>query len=213
MKKGITIFAITSVLASPVALADLGLGVKAGTLGLGVEGTIGLTTGLNLRAGLNSFSYNYSDSASGVNYDVDLDLKSYALLLDWHPFAGSFKLTAGVLSNGNGATMSGTPTGSVTIGNTTYPASAVGQLHGEVDFKSAAPYVGIGWGNAAGKARGLGVGFEIGVLFQGAPEVTLTSTNPAVSQNDLDAEAREIEDDLSGFKSYPVISFGLSYQF
>lgn len=213
MKKGITVFAMAGLLASPVALADLGLGVKAGTLGLGVEGTVGLATGVNLRAGLNSFSYDYSDSASGINYDVDLDLKSYALLLDWHPFAGSFKLTAGVLSNRNGATMTATPTGSVTIGNTTYPASAVGQLRGEVDFKSSAPYAGIGWGNAAGKTRGLGFSFELGVLFQGAPEVTLTSTNPAVAQNDLDAEAREIEDDVSSFKSYPVISFGLSYQF
>ncbi len=213
MKKGITVFAIASVLASPMALADLGLGVKAGTLGYGVEGTVGLATGVNLRAGLNSFSYDYTDSASDIDYDVDLDLKSYALLLDWHPFAGSFKLTAGVLSNRNGATMTATPTGSVTIGNTTYPAGTAGRLHGEVDFKSTAPYAGIGWGNAAGKTRGLGFSFELGVLFQGAPEVTLTSTNPAVSQSNLDAEAREIEDDLSGFKSYPVVSFGLSYQF
>lgn len=213
MKKGITVFAIASVLASPMALADLGLGVKAGTLGYGVEGTVGLTTGVNLRAGLNGFSYDYTDSASNIDYDIGLDLKSYALLLDWHPFAGTFKLTAGILSNKNGATMTATPTGSVTIGGNPYPAGTAGRLSGEVDFKGAAPYAGIGWGNAAGKSRGLGFSIELGVLFQGAPDVTLTSTNPAVSQSDLDAEAREIEDDLSGFKSYPVISFGLSYQF
>lgn len=213
MNKGISVLAVAGLLAAPMALADIGLGVKAGTLGLGVEGTVGLAAGLNVRAGLNSFSYDYSDSAGDVDYEIDLDLKSYALLLDWHPFAGTVKLTAGVLSNKNGATMTATPTGSATIGGTSYPAGTAGQLRGEMDFKSTAPYAGIGWGNAAGTARGLGVSVELGVLFQGAPDVTLTSSNPAVSQSDLDAEAREIEDDLSGFKTYPVISFGLSYQF
>lgn len=59
----------------------------------------------------------------------------------------------------------------------------------------------------------MGFAVELGVLFQGAPNVTLTSTNPSVRQNDLDTEARQIEEDLSTLKTYPVVSFGLSYQF
>ena len=195
---------------APAAVAEVGLGVKAGTLGIGVEGTFALAGGLNLRAGINNYTHGYSESASDIDYDVDLDLESYALLLDWHPFAGTFKLTGGLLSNKNRAAMRATPNGPVTIGGSTQP---VGTLRGEVDFKKTAPYAGLGWGNAAGKRGGFGFSAELGVLFQGAPDVTLTSSNSSVSQSDLDAEARDIENDLDDFKAYPVISFGFSYQF
>lgn len=196
--------------AAPAAVAEVGLGIKAGTLGVGVEGTFALAGGLNLRAGVNNYTYGYSDSASDINYDIDLELESYALLLDWHPFSGTFKLTAGLLSNKNHVVMRATPAGPVTIGGNTQNA---GTLRGEVNFKKTAPYAGLGWGNAAGKTRGFGFSAELGVLFQGAPDVTLTSSNPAVPQSDLDAEAREIENDLDDLKAYPVISFGFSYQF
>ena len=213
MKHIVTGLGLLIAVAAPAAVAEVGLGVKAGTLGVGVDGTFALAGGLNLRAGINNYSYGYSDSASDIDYDVDLHLESYALLLDWHPFAGTFKLTAGLLSNKNRAAMRATPTGTVTIGGRPYPAATVGTLRGEVDFKKTAPYAGIGWGNAAGGTRGFGFSAELGVLFQGTPNVTLTSTNSSVQQNDLDAEAREIESDLDDFKAYPVISLGFSYQF
>lgn len=213
MRHIITGMGLLIAVAAPAAMAEIGVGVKAGTLGIGVEGTFALAGGLNLRAGINNYTYGYSDSASDIDYDIDLELESYALLLDWHPFSGTFKLTAGLLSNKNRVAMRATPNGTVTIGGTPYPAATVGNLRGEIDFKKTAPYAGLGWGNAAGKTSGFGFSAELGVLFQGAPDVTLRSSNSTVSQDDLDAEARDIENDLDNFKAYPVISFGFSYQF
>jgi len=213
MKRIVAGLGLLIAVTAPAAVAEVGLGVKGGTLGVGVEGTFALAGGLNLRAGVNNYTYGYSDSASDINYDIDLDLESYALVLDWHPFSGTFKLTAGLFSNKNRAAMRATPTGTVTIGGTPYPAATVGTLRGHVDFKKTAPYAGLGWGNAAGKTRGFGFSAELGVLFQGAPDVTLTSSNPAVPQSDLDAEARDIEKDLDDLKAYPVISLGFSFQF
>lgn len=213
MKRMVAGLGLLIAVAAPAAVAEVGFGVKAGTLGVGIEGTFALGGGLNLRAGVNNYTYGYSDSASDINYDIDLELESYALLLDWHPFFGTFKLTAGLLSNKNHVAMRATPTGTVNIGGTPYPPATVGTLRGEIDFKKTAPYAGLGWGNAAGKTRGFGFSAELGVLFQGAPDVTLTSNNPAVPQSDLDAEARDIENDLDDLKAYPVISLGFSYQF
>jgi hypothetical protein len=190
-----------------------GLGVRAGTLGAGVEGTIGLSERINLRLGANNYTYSFDDTYDDVRYDADLELKNAALILDWHPFAGGFRLSAGILSNDNGADLEGTPTGVVSIGDNDYPAAAVGTLNGKVSFKSSAPYVGLGWGNAVAKNKGFGVNFEIGALFQGSPDVELSSTSGLVPQTDLDQEAQEIEDDLKNLEVYPVVSFGVSYGF
>lgn len=174
---------------------------------------MGLSERINLRLGINSYTYSYDDTIDDVRYDIDLELKSGALILDWHPFAGGFRLSAGMLSNKNGVDLKATPTANVTIGGNTYPAAAVGTLDGDVSFKKSAPYVGLGWGNAVVGNTGLGFSVEIGALFQGSPDVKLSSSNGLVSQADLNQEAREIEDDLKNLKVYPVISVGLSYTF
>lgn len=215
MKRTLLSAALAAAVALPVSAGAEGfaLGVRASTLGAGIEGTIGLSERINLRLGANSYTYSFDDTYDDVRYDADLELKSAALILDWHPFAGAFRLSAGMLSNKNAVTLEAEPTAPVTIGGQTYTPSQVGRLDGEVDFKKSAPYVGLGWGNAVAKNKGFGLSFEIGAVFQGSPDVELSSTNPAVSQADLDREEQEIEDDLKNFKVYPVVSFGLSYQF
>ena len=193
-----------------------GLGVKAGTLGVGVEGTFGLTDRLNLRAGVNNYSLSKSETESDVAYDANIDLKTVALLFDFHPFAGSFRISAGYMHNGNEARLRGTPTGNVEIGNGTFTPAEVGTLLGDISFKSGAPYVGIGWGNAAAKKGHFGFSFEIGALLQGKPDVTLASTGGTLSsdpgfQTQLRQEEQNIENDAP--EIYPVVSLGFSYQF
>jgi len=214
MRRSLILFGIVACAAvAPTATADgFGLGVKAGTLGLGVEATVGLTGRLNLRAGFNSYTYHYDETAGDVRYDADLELRSTAAIVDWHPFAGTFRLSAGLLSNKNGANLTATPTSNQTIGGVVYTPSQIGTLNGTVSFKKTAPYLGLGFGNAAAKSKGLGFSTELGVLFQGKPDARLTSTG-SVSQADLRAEEQKIENDLDSFKTYPVLGVGLSYQF
>ena len=206
-------FALAALLVTGGAAADgFGLGVKAGTLGFGVEGTFGLSESVNLRAGVNSYSVTGDETASDIRYDGKLELRTLALLLDWHPFAGTFRLTAGLMKNDNALRLTATPTASQTIGGTPYTPADIGTLSGDVTFKSTAPYAGIGWGNAARRGRFGGV-FEIGAMFQGKPKVSLRASGGLVSQADLNAEAQEAQTDLDDFKIYPVISFGLSFRF
>lgn len=123
-----------------------------------------------------------------------------------------------MLSNKNAVSLRAEPTGPVTIGGQTFTPNEVGRLDGEVEFDKSAPYAGLGWGNAVAKGKGLGFNFELGAVLQGSPEVALTSTGGTLSGNPtlqarLAAEEQEIEDDLDSLKVYPVISFGVSYQF
>jgi hypothetical protein len=85
-------------------------------------------------------------------------------------------------------------------------------LNGVVDFKSTAPYFGVGWGNATNGRFGLAL--DLGVVLQGIPQVSLTATGLVSSDpnfvQELNREVQELENDISAFKYYPVISLGLS---
>lgn len=212
-------FLLISINMAYAGRGDLGMALKAGTLGAGIEGTVGIIDNVNARLGFNYFSMDYDLTESNVEYEFDLDLMSISLLLDWHPVKkNGFRLTAGAMYNGNEFDATGQPTaGNYTINNTTYTAAQVGTLTGRVDFDDFAPYVGIGYGNAVGKNKRWNFVFDLGVMYQGSPDVTF-STNGTLASNaaflsELEAERRQLEEELDDFTFYPVISFGISYKF
>lgn len=206
--------------ASPAAWADVGVLLKAGTLGAGLDVSKGISETLALRLQANAFSYDEDITESDVEYSADLDLKSAGLLLDWHPFSGAFRVSAGAYWNGNETAATGRPTGGTyEINGVTYASSDIGSLNGQIDFESVAPYFGIGFGSAPKAGRGMSFSFDLGVLYQGEPNVGLTVVcGPSVPdcnqlQSDVAAEQVSLQDDLKDFKFYPVVSFGIGYRF
>ncbi len=198
-----------------IAEADVGVNLKAGTLGVGVELSKSFSDKFSLGLGFNSYNYKTTDSASDVNYDFNYDLQSIALLANYHPFSGVFRFTGGVLYNNNELDLTGKPTGSnYVINGVTYTAAQVGTLNGKLTFNRAAPYLGLGWGNRPGGRLGLSA--DIGVLYQGSPKLSLNATgalsDPTLASN-LEQERRSEEEDLSNFKWYPVLSLGVYFRF
>ena len=189
------------------------LAAKAGTLGLGVEGTIKLSEKFNARVGVNAFSYDTDWDKDDINYDADIQLSTVAALIDWHPFGGSFRLTGGAMLNGNEVEADAKLNKSITIGDTIYTPGDVGNLKADIDFNSVAPYLGMGWGNAIGKNKRLTISFELGVLFQGSPEVDLSTDSALVSQSDLQKEEDNLQDEIDKYEYYPVAALSLSYHF
>jgi hypothetical protein len=191
---------------------DSAVTAKLGTLGLGVEGTFGLTEHFNARLGINKFDFDRTDTIDDIEYDLDLEWQSISLLADWHPFGNPFRFTVGLMSNGN--ELSGSSTAdNITIGDESY--TNVG-LDAKLDFDATAPYLGVGWGNALAADKGWGFNVDVGVLFQGSGDVTLTPTGAGASlvdPADIAAEERAFEDDIKDYKYYPVFSFGVSYKF
>jgi len=208
------------------ARAQVAVAAKAGTLGAGVELHVRLLSQLNLRAGLNRYSYSDRRKESDIEYDAEARLRNETLLLDWFPLSGGFHLTAGALRNdneANGKSLS-PPSGFYNLGGVPVPASQVGTLRAKVDFDQNVPYAGLGWGNPVREGRRLSFYFDAGVVFQGKPHVRLAADIPPGSPlNDpvarqaleilLRAEARDIEDDLEKYDQYPVVSLGLAYRF
>lgn len=203
------------------AAADFGVGVKAGTLGLGAEARWSPLPWLDFRFGANNYDYDESGSQAGINYDATLALDNYYATGNFRFPLSPFRVTAGAYSNGNEFRMvsQDAPDQTFNIGGSTFSANDVGSLHSVTSFGSTSPYLGIGYDfELFGK---VGLNLDLGVLWQGEPEVTLDATGlasaPAEIQAELlpalEAERVELEDELSDFKAWPVISLGFVYNF
>ena len=197
---------------------DTAIGIKAGTPGLGVELTMGLLPNLNLRAGLNGFQYSSSMEVNSIDYDFDLNLLNLPLLIDWHILESGFRITGGMVLNGNEIDLVSNVDGElVIINNKAYPSDQVGTISGTMGFNDLTPYLGIGWGNAVGENKRFSIGLDLGIMFQGGPQASLSAAGPLGSnpgfQEDLDAEARAIEKDTSKYDFYPVIALGINMRF
>ena len=205
--------AALSVLIAPARADDrIGIGVKAGTLGLGVDLTGRITDWFSLRGTANAADTSRSFDEEEIDYDGDIALGAYGLLADFHPFRGQFRISVGWMKNRNHVDLFAEPTTDIEIGGVVYPPAAVGTVTGDVEFDDSAPYAGVGYGSAPkgpGRVRFL---LDVGVMRQGAGDVTLSSSSGLVSEGDLEMEAQEIEDDIADYDLYPVLAFGVSFR-
>jgi hypothetical protein len=208
------IFIATAIVAVTFPAQAAGVGLRAGTTGVGADVGWNLAPTLNARVGYSAFSYSHHLNPTDVRYDAKLKLSNLSALLDFSPL-GPFRLTGGVIANDNKYSLAGTGS-SYRINGHTYSASEVG-LSGTVKSgRSLAPYLGIGYGNVAG--AGVNFYFDLGIMFMGSPKASLVascggSANCAQLRNDLNAEQARIQDDLKRFKYYPVANIGLTIGF
>jgi hypothetical protein len=202
-----------------VGALDLAVGAHGGTMGTGAEVTLGLGSHLNLRAGVNSNEYEYEvdiENSDGLTYDNPIfDFDNQFLFLDMYPFSnGTLHLTAGYVMNDNTILAAAESDGTQTIGG--QPADANTRINALVSFEDGA-YAGIGFGNAVSGGL-IHFGLDIGVMMQGSPNVEIELLNDpsggaAISQDDIDAEERDLEEDVKDKDMWPVINLSLSIQF
>jgi hypothetical protein len=214
MKKIFTVLASLILFCSSITMAqDYAVAVKASTYGINLEAIRSFGTDYNARLGFAFFSYSLNGGGGDEDftYSGDLKLSSISALGDWFPFSGTtFRLTGGIFVNLNKAKLLLTPTETYTMGGTTYSPADLGTLTADIKFNKVSPYLGIGFGNPVGGAPGLDFTFDIGAMYHGAPQATMHAEGllaPTAGQ------ASKLENNLSWFKFYPVVSFGLSYKF
>jgi hypothetical protein len=183
-----------------------GIGVRAGTTGLGADVAWSVAPTLSARLGYSALKWNHDVDTDNVRYDGKLKLSNFSTLLDFSPL-GPFRLTGGFMFNDNKY--------DVQSGN----IGGAGTISGAVKSgKSAAPYLGIGYGNVSG----MGVNFyaDLGIMFQGSPRASLNAncTSPGSGacttlRTQAAAEQARLEDKLKNFKYYPVLNVGLTIGF
>ncbi len=207
-------------LSFPALAADLpgksGITVSAGTLGVGLEIAHTLpVANLTGRLAWNGFNYDYDDSIDGVDYELGLELGSVTALLDWRPWGRAMHFTAGLVFNDNAIDVVAAPAASYAIGGQTFDADQVGNLRGNVGFDDLVPYLGFGWNVPVAPKTALSL--ELGVVFQGSPQLTLTAdgtlSGETLFQGELAAEQAKFQDDIGKYEYFPVIALGVQRRF
>lgn len=206
------------------AQAQVAVSADIGTTGVGAYLIVPMETTINGRFGLHTLSRSKDQRAAGIDYDTTTSLRTADILFDWFGVEGSaFRLTAGVIYNGNKVEARGRPgaSGNYSINGKNYSAADVGSLDGSIEFRRAAPYFGVGWGNplAVSRKKWHLVG-DLGVFVQGPPKVNLVSlgctTSPTVCRalaQDVAAERARFEEEIEFTRIYPVLRIGAAYRF
>lgn len=205
--------AALALLASGTAVADFGVGVKVGTLGIGLEGRWDPPVPwFDIRVGMNQYDYEDDGFYANIDYDATLALDTYYLTGNFKVPLSPFRVTVGAFSNGNEMQLTSVDPLGGALG------SAAG-LTSVTSFSSTSPYAGVGFDfELFGKA---GLNFDLGVLWQDEPVVTLDATNwanlspaeQAILGPALDLERAALEDEMSDLKAWPVVSLAFVYNF
>jgi hypothetical protein len=210
------------------AQADVAVTTDLGTTGAGAHLVVPMETYLNGRFGVSYLNHDFNKTSGAVNYDLKGKLQTVDVLFDWYLREGStFHVTSGLVYNGStfDAKANADKTGKFKINGMVYAAEDVGVLSGRVDFRKAAPYLGIGWGNALAPAKRGGTGrwdfnADVGAIYQGRPNVHLSSIGCTTSNlvcstlaTDVAAERARLASDSSSFRFFPVLRASLSYRF
>src|SRR5690349_3749922 len=197
MKKALV---LAAALAACGTAQAAGVGVRIGTTGLGIDLAKNVAPTLDVRVGYSGGSISHDVDTSNASYKGDIKLSNLNALLDFHPLGPLFRISGGVIFNKNKYDATGTVNGQ--------PGSVDARVE---SGRSAAPYLGIGYGNVAGT----GVNFyaDLGVMFMGTPKATLTANCAGLGatacsslQNQTASEQQALQDKLDRFKAYPVLN-------
>ena len=199
------VFALAALLLAAGPAHAFGIGVRAGTTGIGADLAWDIAPTLSARVGYSALKWSHDVETSAVDYDGRLELGNLNTLIDFHPLGPVFRISGGLIFNDNKYDLRSKEFG--------------GALRGTVEAgKSAAPYLGIGWGTVAGA----GVNFyaDLGIMFMGSPKARLSVDCTGVSasacsqaQSQAAAEQARLEDELKHLKYFPVLNLGLTIGF
>lgn len=202
--------ALLALAASPAAAQaaepgkrSVGLGVS--TLGATVEGTYRITDAFGLRIPAGYLRGSYTDDDDGIDYDLDLTLGGVGILGDYYPGLGGLRLSGGAFYTAIHA--DGDARGDGTIGETDYIGV---DLDVDVDAKNRLmPALALGYDAGIG-SRWM-ISADLGAMYTGGVDATLRDRTGQVSQDDLAAEGRDIEDDAPDF--YPYVKLTVAFRF
>ncbi|MCK4408256.1 MAG: hypothetical protein KAV44_11315 [Bacteroidales bacterium] len=188
------------------------IGIKLGSFGPGIEIVKSFSRSFSIRAGGNYTNIKYNKTYEDLEVDGEAKIKLGAITLlgDWF-FAKKIHLTAGVYYNFSEEIIKGTPTKSYTIGKLHIPPDEIGKLEIVITPNKICPYLGIGFGKPISDSKVVSFNFEIGAIYWGSPSTDMTATGMITPTASKEQE-KIIDDNMSDFSIYPIITFQLSFK-
>lgn len=217
--------------------SELALGAGFGAMGFSLQAATNVNRFLNLRLQGNVFRHNLQIRSAGFAANGTLDFASMGASLDYYPWpAHGLRVSPGLLlynQNALSASATEAPGESFTLNGVTYYSSASDPVRasGIVGLHAIDPAFTLttGWGNQIPRDGGhWSFPVEAGVAFAGAPSVQMSLTGTACDstgvycvdaasnaeiQANLQAQVAKYRSDLTALRTFPIVSFGVSYRF
>ncbi|MES2720134.1 MAG: hypothetical protein V4688_06515 [Pseudomonadota bacterium] len=198
-------------LAASAQAATFGVVPQIGLAGVGATVQWGFTPYLAMTAGYTALDYSVKDvKTDTATYRGDIQLKNPQAFLNWAPFGGSFRLSAGVINQQSNFDL--------TADDYQDPANPqVSSVRVKGGFaESLAPAVTLGFESSL-LSTGLGYHFSVGAMYAGEPDVSVdircnSGTSSGTCFGLEQAEERKIEDELRKYKVLPILQAGLIYR-
>lgn len=206
-------FVIAALLAGMAAnaqAATFALVPQVGLAGVGATVQWGFTPYLAMSAGYTALDYSIKDvKTDEATYSGDIQLKNPQAFLNWAPFGGSFKVSAGVIGQQTDFDL--------TADDYTDPGSGT-----QVDVnvkggfaQSLAPALTVGFESDFMKP-GLGYHLSVGAMYAGKPDVTVDIQCDGTSSGTCFGlerdEERKLEDELKKYQFLPILQAGLIFR-
>ena len=103
------VLAAASVSTAQAADGHFSLGAGANTLGYGLDGNMRLSDRFSATASWSTLSVDGDVDTDEVAYSGELSSDNATVKLNWHPFAGSFHVAAGLVMGDIEAAVTGSP--------------------------------------------------------------------------------------------------------
>jgi len=224
---------------APKPFSQFAIGGGVGIMGVNLQAATNLNRFMNLRAVGNVLNYDVNNiSTNGFNVDAKLNMATAGASVDIFPFPKhGLRVSPGVLfynQNAASATFTVQDGTSFSLDDNTYFSSKANPVQGIGTFglhkQSPAFTITTGWGNMIPRKGGhISFPFELGVAFIGAPAVNVALTQgqvcnaqglfcvdvatDATVQTDLQTQVDKYKSDLDPLKTFPIVSFGVAYNF
>lgn len=214
-------------LALLAAAAALSAGAQAQDVygGVGVPGlvTLGYAQPMSDKWGVRGefaggLSVSQDGVQDGVNATGSIKSNRVGVFGDWFPFGSGFRVVGGVTFNDTKLSLKAVGTGTADINGKTVNMSNE-TFNVDIKYPSATPYIGIGYGHQLGAMKGLGFYYDIGVMIGSFKADVTTSlvgdaaTVGTITQADIDAQKKKMQDSLSKLSVLPSASIGVVYRF
>ena len=216
-------------------LNHLSIGAEVGTMGVGIDASMPVTTFVDIQGGFTMFPRVEFNTSLGTNrpvpgIDGKVRLKGKPLMKGGKvlvnvmplPILSSFHITAGAYFESDEAlglyneeplsemaaynALHPDDKCGLTLGNYLLEPDAEGNIDVSFKVKPVKTYLGIGFGRGVPKRR-IGFKFDVGCLLWGKP--TLCCNGVEVQDTDQDGEGGGIIKVATKLKVYPMINFRL----
>ncbi len=208
--------------------------VTVGTQGIGMDVGYSFNKYLKLRLrGTYIPTYDRTDEWSDMSVDSSFESKSCGLILDYHPWGESFRISVGLnaapLKVEADGSLNSDVQGTYHLGGHTYVVDGVGHLRGKYEWETVQPYIGIGWSCSSKSKHAWYFTADLGVNIMGKGDLSVsydgnvkewsntTNSWEKLEMGNLENALREEGEDVFEIADkivvYPVLHFGVGCRF